>query len=71
MFGRGLQFRSRSVCPSGAREEPLTLSYQADGENSLPDGAEGEMGSERREESITSSQTKGERSLEDGDEFQG
>lgn len=52
-------------------EEPLTLSYQADGENSLPDGAEGEMGSERRAESTTSSQTKGERSLEDGDEFQG
>lgn len=52
-------------------EEPLALSYQADSENSLPDGAEGEMGSERRAESTTSSQTKGERSLEDGDEFQG
>lgn len=71
MFGRGLQFWSRSVCPSGAGEEPLTLSYQADSENSLPDGAEGEMGSERQAESITSWQTEGARSLEDGDEFQG
>lgn len=70
VFGLGLQFRSRSVSPLGAREEPLPLSYQAESTHTKECVGWREMGSESQEESITSLQTKGERSLVDGDEFQ-
>lgn len=70
MFGLGLQFRSRSVSPLGAREEPLPLSYQAESTHTKECVGWREMGSENQKESITSLQTKGARSLVDGDEFQ-
>lgn len=70
MFGLGLQFRSRSVCPLGAREEPLPLSYQAKSTHTkrVRDGER--RGSERQEGSVTRLQTKEEGSLAAGDEFQ-
>lgn len=72
MFGLGLQFRSRSVRPLGAREEALPLSYQAKSTHTKRVEGDGERrwGSVRREESVTRLQTKEERSLATGDEFQ-